>query len=80
MPTVHHRDSSDMSPAHNDFRHCPHCNRRTRHSIVSERVLAPVLWCLGCFHTRIGDDEPRGTALPAPAAQAEADRGYRLAG
>lgn len=69
-----------MSPAHDDFRHCPHCGRRTRHSIVRERVLAPVLWCLGCFHTRIGDDEPSGMTPPRPAPRATADRVFRLAG
>ncbi|MDO8607635.1 MAG: hypothetical protein Q7R40_13945 [Phaeospirillum sp.] len=69
-----------MSPAHNDFRHCPHCGRRTRHSIVSERVLAPVLWCLGCFHTRIGDDEPHGAASQTPVVRVEVDQGLRLAG
>jgi hypothetical protein len=48
-----------MSPHHDDICHCPHCGRRTRHSIVRERVLAPVLWCLSCFRTRVeGLDQP----------------------
>ena len=66
-----------MHSVHDDFRHCPHCGRRTRHSIVRERVLAPVLWCLGCFHTRIGDDE---MAAPHPVARPDAGQGFRLAG
>ena len=48
-----------MSPHHDDICHCPQCDRRTRHSIVRERVLAPVLWCLSCFRTRVeGLDQP----------------------
>jgi hypothetical protein len=37
----------------NEYCHCPHCNRETRHSIVRERVLAPVMWCLSCFRARV---------------------------
>lgn len=69
-----------MSPVHDDFRHCPHCGHRTRHSIVRERVLAPVLWCLGCFHTRIGDDEPSAVAAPHPVPRTDAGQVFRLAG
>lgn len=68
-----------MQPANDEFRHCPHCGRLTRHSIVSERVLAPVLWCLGCFHTRIGDDAAAFTAPPA-ASHSDAGQVYQLAG
>jgi len=69
-----------MSSVHDDFRHCPHCGRRTRHSIVRERVLAPVLWCLGCFHTRVGDDETPDRGQPHPVSPAVAPPAFRLAG
>ncbi len=42
-----------MIPDKTDYCHCPHCGRETRHSIVRERVLAPVMWCLSCFRTRV---------------------------
>ena len=80
MPSTHHQVSETMSPAHDDFRHCPHCGRLTRHSIVRERVLAPVLWCLGCFHTRVGDDEAPERAARTPAKRGDARQGFRLAG
>ncbi|OAN54102.1 hypothetical protein A6A04_12730 [Paramagnetospirillum marisnigri] len=70
-----------MFSTKDEFRHCPHCGQLTRHSIVRERVLAPVLWCLGCFHTRIGDDPPvQGHAMAAPLSSADAGQAYRLAG
>jgi hypothetical protein len=72
---------STMLSAKDEFRHCPHCGQLTRHSIVRERVLAPVLWCLGCFHTRIGDDpQPLGHAVAASRSPADAGQDYRLAG
>ena len=80
MPTIHHWANSVMHPAHDDFRHCPHCGRRTRHSIVRERVLAPVLWCLGCFHTRIGDVETPEMVASRPVSQSGAGQVLRLAG
>ncbi len=65
MATSNSHDPLSMIHPHDDFRHCPHCGRRTRHSIVRERVLAPVLWCMGCFRTRTGDDESHAAAAPA---------------
>ena len=71
-----------MQPTKDEFCHCPHCGRETRHSIVRERVLAPVLWCLSCFRTRVEALAPRGgkaqerrTSSPDKATQP-----YSLAG
>jgi uncharacterized Zn finger protein len=65
-----------------EFCHCPHCNRRTRHSVVRERVLAPVLWCLSCFRTRVEAVEPKGKAKARSrtAPQSDAGQTYHLAG
>jgi hypothetical protein len=69
-----------MIPTQDEFCHCPHCGRRTRHSVVRERVLAPVLWCLSCFRTRVEAAEVE----PAPSMRvtrpADAGQPYRLAG
>jgi hypothetical protein len=40
-----------------EFHHCPTCGRRTRHRVSRDRKLAPVLWCQGCFHVRVEDDD-----------------------
>ncbi|ARJ67151.1 hypothetical protein WV31_16490 [Magnetospirillum sp. ME-1] len=69
-----------MIPTQDEFCHCPHCGRRTRHSVVRERVLAPVLWCLSCFGTRVEAVE----AAPVPTVRmtrsADAGQTFRLAG
>ena len=72
-------ENRSMITTHDDFRHCPHCGKRTRHSIVSERVLAPVLWCLACFHTRLGDDSGEPAASPSVTGGG-AGQSFRLAG
>jgi uncharacterized Zn finger protein len=47
-----------MTDDNNEFHHCPHCCRRTRHRTFRERVLAAVLWCMACGHHRVeGADE-----------------------
>lgn len=62
-----------------DFHHCPHCGRRTRHAVVRERVLAPALWCLSCFHLHV--ESPEGHSVPGvQPAPRDAEPGYRLAG
>lgn len=69
-----------MRSRNDDFRHCPHCGQLTRHSIVRERVLAPVLWCLGCYHTRIGDDASPDFSSPVLGARPDAGQVFQLAG
>lgn len=74
-----------MIPTRDEFCHCPHCGRQTRHSIVRERVLAPVLWCLSCFRTRVeASPAERGPVEKAsvlrPVRVSRAPRTYRLAG
>jgi len=56
MPAWNNTQDPIMMSAQDDVCHCPHCGRMTRHSVVRERVLAPVLWCLSCFHARVGND------------------------
>ena len=77
MPTWNLPQDPTMMSARDDFLTCPHCGQRTRHSIVRERVVAPVLWCLSCFHARVGDV---GGAGLTPPPGAEAGQEYRLAG
>lgn len=64
-----------------EFCHCPHCGRRTRHAVVRERVVAPVLWCLSCFRTRV---EPVVLSVEdhaeIPPRRDSEGQGYRLAG
>jgi hypothetical protein len=81
MPTfIHHHADAMPVHSHDEFRTCPHCGQRARHSIVRERVLAPVLWCLNCFHTRIGDDA-ECEAPPRPSrGNTRAGQPLRLAG
>lgn len=69
-----------MSPTTDDFCHCPHCGRETRHSIVRERVLAPVLWCLSCFRTRVEAEPMPKASSPRLARSSRATQTYRLAG
>lgn len=69
-----------MIPTQDEFCHCPHCGRRTRHSVVRERVLAPVLWCLSCFHTRVEAAEADMVPASRIARPADAGQAYRLAG
>ncbi|MFD2233755.1 hypothetical protein [Phaeospirillum tilakii] len=45
-----------MAEAQDEIHLCPQCGQPTRHRVVRERVLAPVLWCLRCFHARIEAD------------------------
>jgi uncharacterized Zn finger protein len=70
-----------MIPTQDEYCHCPHCGRRTRHSVVRERVLAPVLWCLSCFRTRVeaAEAEPAVPALRRGPSR-EAGQPLRLAG
>ncbi|RAU22014.1 hypothetical protein CU669_09970 [Paramagnetospirillum kuznetsovii] len=71
-----------MIPAKDEYCHCPHCNRETRHSIIRERVLAPVLWCLSCYRTRVGFDvQPSASGKQRRAAESErAGQPFRMAG
>lgn len=72
-----------MIPTLDEYCHCPHCGRRTRHSVVRERVVAPVLWCLSCFRTRVevAGAEPMPAVQPQqPARPASAGQSFRLAG
>ncbi|WP_068437630.1 hypothetical protein [Magnetospirillum sp. XM-1] len=69
-----------MIPTQDEFCHCPHCGRRTRHSVVRERVLAPVLWCLSCFRTRIEAVEVERTPKARIARPVDAGQTFRLAG
>ncbi|CAA7616308.1 hypothetical protein MCP1_180086 [Candidatus Terasakiella magnetica] len=57
MATAITDDRCIMSPTQDEFCHCPHCDRRTRHSVVRERVLAPVLWCLSCYRMHLEGKE-----------------------
>jgi ribosomal protein L37AE/L43A len=50
----------DVAAEQDEIHLCPQCGQPTRHRAVRERVLAPVLWCLRCFHTRI---EPAAAGL-----------------
>ncbi|KIL99280.1 hypothetical protein CCC_03498 [Paramagnetospirillum magnetotacticum MS-1] len=71
-----------MAPTLEEYCHCPHCNRRTRHSVARERVLAPVLWCLSCFRMRVETVKPKAKAKAASrhAPPTGAGQTYRLAG
>ncbi|WP_096701557.1 hypothetical protein [Magnetospirillum sp. 15-1] len=71
-----------MTPTLDEYCHCPHCGRRTRHSVVRERVVAPVLWCLSCFRTRVEVVGGHADAMPSPrpARPADAGQSLRLAG
>lgn len=69
-----------MIPTLDEYCHCPHCGRRTRHSVVRERVLAPVLWCLSCFRTRVEAVEAAPVTGSLPAMGVDAGQTYRLAG
>jgi len=53
---MNHTDSNQPDIDRDEVHFCPHCNRLTRHSVTRERVLMPVLWCLSCFHTHMGED------------------------
>lgn len=79
-----HRNKDDgvtMIPTQDEYCHCPHCGRRTRHSVVRERVLAPVLWCLSCFRTRVEAAEAEPAAVPSRRAPTPATPApLRLAG
>lgn len=50
----HHRSRNDQGPfaviRQEEFHTCPACRSRTRHHVTRQRVLAPVMWCQGCFH------------------------------
>ena len=52
----------NVAEAQDEIHLCPQCGHPTRHRVIRERVLAPVLWCLRCFHTRI---EPAAAGLAA---------------
>jgi hypothetical protein len=85
LPQRNKDDRTIMIPTQDEFCHCPHCGRRTRHSVVRERVLAPVLWCLSCFRTRVEAVEPKGSrgkakTLSRRAKTAGADQTFHLAG
>jgi len=49
--TNHNPQTPD--PAAFERHHCPHCGRTSRHHVTRDRVPAPVLWCLSCFHVHI---------------------------
>ncbi len=84
LPQRNKDDRTIMPPTQDEYCHCPHCNRRTRHSVVRERVLAPVLWCLSCFRTRVEAAEPKVKvkikALARRAKCSDATRPLHLAG
>ncbi|CCG40180.1 hypothetical protein [Magnetospirillum molischianum] len=70
-----HTDSNQLDIDREEIYFCPHCGRRTRHSVTRERVLVPVLWCLSCFHTHMGESEE-----PPQISTAETSSSSRLAG
>jgi hypothetical protein len=86
IPQRNKDDRTIMAPTLDEYCHCPHCNRRTRHSVARERVLAPVLWCLSCFRTRIETVAPKAKvkvkvkALSRRAKTSGADQPFHLAG
>lgn len=68
-------DSTQLDIDRNEVHYCPHCGRLTRHSVTRERVLVPVLWCLSCFHTHMGENDgdlSASTTESAPLSRAEA--------
>jgi uncharacterized Zn finger protein len=69
-----------MLPTQDEFHHCPHCGRRTRHAVARERVLAPTLWCLSCFHLRVEAAETAVGGVMSAAPSPEGTQTYRLAG
>lgn len=42
---------------------CPCCGRRSSHTVVRERVLAPAYWCRSCFGVWYRDGEAGHPAL-----------------
>lgn len=62
-----HTDSNQLDIDRDEVHFCPHCGRKTRHSVTRERVLMPVLWCLSCFHTHMGDIDGDGASMLASA-------------
>ncbi|EME68980.1 hypothetical protein H261_15737 [Paramagnetospirillum caucaseum] len=48
--------------------------------MVRERVLAPVLWCLSCFRTRVEAVEAAPMTASRPVRPVDAGQPYRLAG
>jgi len=53
-----------------EIQRCPACGRMSRHRATRDRVLAPVLWCLSCFHVHI-----EGSAwAPDPRSQGDTGR------
>jgi len=70
-----HTETTPLDLDRDDVYFCPHCGRLTRHSVTRERVLVPVLWCLSCFHTHMGEndsDPSASVAESSPVSQAGA--------
>ncbi len=55
-----------------EYHHCPACDRRTRHRISRERVLATVMWCQECFHLWYANEETLARPAPAPSRRSDA--------
>lgn len=58
-----------MSDATIEIHDCPMCQQRTRHQVSRERKLAPVMWCMSCFHVHVENPDE---AKMAPRKKAKA--------
>ncbi|MFD2232707.1 hypothetical protein [Phaeospirillum tilakii] len=63
FPTPGPAPASALAPDGIEHVHCPECGRKTPHRVSRERVVAPVLWCLSCFHLHVErKDESHGAS------------------
>ena len=55
--------ASALAPDAIEHLHCPECGRKTPHRVSRDRVVAPVLWCLSCFHLHVeSKDDPHAAS------------------